>query len=65
MTPRYTPNLTLPNIHPQSVAVAFDAPPIVTDVGLLGLRDLDVKLGYLADLVVPPPLPALPGLYHP
>ena len=50
MTPRYTPYLNLPGIHPQGVAIAFDAPPIVTDTGLLGLRDLDVKLGYLADL---------------
>jgi hypothetical protein len=50
MTPRYTPYLNLPDIHRQPVAVAFDAPPIVTDTGLLGLRDLDVKLGYLADL---------------
>jgi len=50
MTPRYTPYLTLPDIHPQPVAIAFDSPPIVTDTGLLGLRDLDVNLGYLADL---------------
>jgi hypothetical protein len=50
MTPRYTPYISLPDIHPQPVAIAFDSPPIVTDTGLLGLRDLDVKLGYLADL---------------
>jgi hypothetical protein len=50
MTPRYSPCITLPDIHRQPVAVAFDAPPIVTDAGLLGLRDLDQKLGYLADL---------------
>jgi Transposase DDE domain group 1 len=50
MTPRYSPHLNLPDIHPQGVAIAFDAPPIVSDTGLLGLRDLDQKLGYLADL---------------
>src|SRR4051812_19805243 len=50
MTPRYTPYLNLPDIHPQGVTIAFDAPPIVADTGLLGLRDLDQKLGYLADL---------------
>ena len=50
MTPRYSPHLTLPNVHRQAVAVAFDAPDIVTDTGLLTLRDLDRRLGYLADL---------------
>jgi hypothetical protein len=50
MTPRYTPYLNLPAIHRQGVAIAFDAPPIVSDTGLLGLRELDQKLGYLADL---------------
>jgi hypothetical protein len=50
MTPRYSPYLNLPGIHRQPVAVAFDAPPIVADTGLLGLRDLDQKLGYIADL---------------
>jgi hypothetical protein len=50
MTPRYTPHLILPNIHRQPVAIAFDSPPIVADTGLLGLRELDQQLGYLADL---------------
>lgn len=60
MTPRYTPYLNLPDIHPQGVAIAFDAPPIVTDTGLLGLRDLDQKLGYLADLACRLPDPRSP-----
>src|SRR5207244_8007668 len=50
MTPRYSPHFTLPNVHRQAVAVAFDAPDIVTDTGLLTLRTLDQRLGYLADL---------------
>jgi DDE family transposase len=50
MTPRYTPYINLPGIHRQPVSIAFDSPPIVADTGLLGLRDLDQKLGYLADL---------------
>lgn len=50
MTPRYSPHFTLPDIHRQPVAVAFDAPRIVSDTGLLALRDLDCRLGYLDDL---------------
>jgi hypothetical protein len=50
MTPRYTPHFTFPHLHRQPVAVAFDAPPIVSDTGLLSLRDLDQRLGYLDDL---------------
>jgi len=60
MTPRYTPHLNLPNLHPQGVAIAFDAPPIVTDAGLLGLRDLDQKLGYLGELARRLPDPRCP-----
>ena len=40
MTPRYSPHFTLPDVHRQAVAVAFDAPDIVTDTGLLTLRAL-------------------------
>jgi hypothetical protein len=50
MTPRYSPHFTLPEVHRQPVAVAFDAPDIVTDTGLLTVRALDQRLGYLADL---------------
>jgi hypothetical protein len=50
MTPRYSPHFTLPEVHRQPVAVAFDAPDIVTDTGLLTVRALDKRLGYLADL---------------
>lgn len=60
MTPRYTPYVNLPDLHRQPVAVAFDAPPIVADTGLLGLRDLDQKLGYLADLARRLPDPRSP-----
>ena len=45
MTPRYTPHFTLAGLHRQPVAVAFDAPTIVSDTGLLTLRDLDRRLG--------------------
>jgi hypothetical protein len=50
MTPRHTPHFTLAKAHRQPVAVAFDGPDIVSDTGLLTLRDLDRRLGYLADL---------------
>jgi hypothetical protein len=50
MTPRYSPHFTISEIHPQPVGVAFDAPPVVSDTGLLTVRCLDQRLGYLADL---------------
>src|SRR6516225_5947503 len=50
MTPRYSPHFSLTGLHRQPVAVAFDAPPIVSDTGLLSVRSLDNRLGYLADL---------------
>ncbi|MBV8784845.1 MAG: IS1380 family transposase [Gammaproteobacteria bacterium] len=50
MTPHYTPHFTLSRAHRQPVTVAFDAPDIVSDTGLLTVRDLDQRLGYLADL---------------
>src|SRR5262245_24110757 len=50
MTPRYAPHFTLAQAHRQPVAVAFDAPDSVTDTGLLTVRDLDQRLGYLAEL---------------
>jgi hypothetical protein len=65
MTPRYTPHFTLSRVHRQSVAVAFDAPDIVSDTGLLSVRDLDQRLGYLADLARRLPDPrAQPFLTH-
>lgn len=57
MTPRYTPHFTLAGLHRQPVAVAFDAPRIVSDTGLLTLRYLDCGLGYLADLAARLPDP--------
>src|SRR5271154_1103542 len=60
MTPRYTPHLILPDMLPQPVAIAFDAPPIVVDTGLLGMRCLDQKLGYIADLARRLPDPRSP-----
>src|SRR5437763_6795212 len=50
MTPRYTRHFTLAKAHRQPLAVAFDGPDIVTDTGLLTVRALDQRLGYLADL---------------
>jgi hypothetical protein len=57
MTPRYTPHFSLAGLHRQPVAVAFDAPPLVSDVGLLTVRSLDRRLGYLADLAARLPDP--------
>lgn len=66
MTPRYTPHFTLAQVHRQPVAVAFDAPDIVSDTGLLTVRDLDQRLGYLADLARRLPDPrAQPFVTHP
>jgi len=50
MTPRHTPHFSLARAHRQPVAVAFDGPDLVSDTGLLTVRDLDRRLGYLADL---------------
>ena len=50
MTPRRSPDLTFSGLDRQQVEVVFDAPDIVSDTGLLTLRDLDLQLGYLADL---------------
>jgi hypothetical protein len=50
MTPACSPHFIFPEIHRQPVAVAFDAPDIVSDTGLLTVRALDQRLGYLADL---------------
>ena len=50
LTPPYSPHLTLPAVHRQPVAVVFAAPDLVSDTGLLTVRDLDQRLGYLADL---------------
>ncbi len=57
MATRSTPDLTFSDLHPQAVEVAFDAPEIVSDTGLLSLRDLDRRLGYLADLAQRLPAP--------
>jgi hypothetical protein len=66
MTPRYTPHFTLSQVHRQPLAVAFDAPDIVSDTGLLTVRDLDQRLGYLADLAQRLPDPrAQPFVTHP
>jgi hypothetical protein len=42
--------LTLWDIGKQQVTVAFDAGPIVTDVGLLAIRELDRHLGVVSGL---------------
>jgi DDE family transposase len=42
--------LTLWDLGPQQVTVAFDGGSLVTDAGLLALRALDKELGVLADL---------------
>jgi hypothetical protein len=60
MTPRTTPHFTLAKAHQQPVAVAFDGPDIVSDTGLLTVRDLDQRLGYLADLARRLPDPRAP-----
>lgn len=45
-----SPELTFSRVRRQDGAVAFDAPDIASDAGLLTLRELDRRLGYLADL---------------
>ena len=50
MTTASSPELTCSPVARQAVTVAFDAPDIVSDTGLLTLRELDRRLGYLADL---------------
>jgi hypothetical protein len=57
MTPCYSPHFILSDVQRQPVAVAFDSPPIVADTGLLTLRCLDQRLGYLADLAARLPDP--------
>jgi Transposase DDE domain group 1 len=65
MTPRFTPHLSFWNLHRQPVTVTFDAPDMVSDTGLLTLRDLDKRLGYLADLAQRLPDPrAQPFVIH-
>src|SRR6516164_4961430 len=65
MTPRSTPHFTLARAHRQPIAVAFDGPDIVTDTGLLTVRDLDQRLGYRADLARRLPDPrAQPFVIH-
>ncbi len=47
MTPRYSPHFTLPEVHRQPVAVAFDAPVIVSRHRPAHAScDLDRRLGY-------------------
>lgn len=57
---RSTPELTVWDRPGQRVTVAFDAPDIVSDTGLLTVRDLDTRLGYLADLAARLPDPRAP-----
>lgn len=65
MTPRFTPHLSFWKRQRQQVTVTFDAPDIVSDTGLLTLRDLDKGLGYLADLAQRLPDPrAQPYVTH-
>src|SRR5437660_8290843 len=45
-----TPPITLPQPGPQQLQITFDGPPIVSDAGLLAVRDLDRRLGVLAGL---------------
>src|SRR5437879_12248825 len=47
---RSAAHFSLAAVHRQPVTVVFDAPDIVSDTGLLAVRDLDQRLGYLADL---------------
>jgi hypothetical protein len=66
MTARTAADLSFAAVDRQAVAVRFDAPAIVSDAGLLSLRQLDVHLGYLADLARRLPDPRDPErLTHP
>jgi hypothetical protein len=44
------PQVTLDQPGPQQLKITFDGPRIVSDVGLLAVRDLDRRLGVLAGL---------------
>jgi Transposase DDE domain group 1 len=44
------PHVTLDHPGPQQLQITFDGPRIVSDVGLLAVRDLDRRLGVLAGL---------------
>jgi Transposase DDE domain group 1 len=50
MTPDTVGELTFLGRCRQPLSVVFDGPDIVTDTGLLALRDLDQRLGYLTAL---------------
>jgi Transposase DDE domain group 1 len=50
MTQRSCTDLTFFSRARQQVSVAFDGPDIVSDTGLLTLRDLDRRLGFLEEL---------------
>jgi hypothetical protein len=50
MTPSCTPELSFSDPSRPPAHVVCDAPDLVSDTGLLTLRDLDLRLGYLDDL---------------
>jgi len=55
-----TPHVTLDHLGTQPVFVTFDGPRLVTDAGLLAVRDLDRRLGVLAGLAEAFPDPRAP-----
>jgi hypothetical protein len=55
-----TPHVTLRHAGPQQVLVTFDGPRLVSDAGLLAVRDLDRRLGVLAGLAEAFPDPRAP-----
>lgn len=57
-------DLTFWDLPRQPVTVVFDGPPMVTDTGLLTLRLLDKRLGYLDDLADRLPDPRCPKFIH-
>src|SRR5579872_778097 len=54
------PHVTLDPTGPQQLLVTFDGPTVVTDAGLLAVRDLDRRLGVLAGLAEGFPDPRAP-----
>jgi hypothetical protein len=64
MTTERKDHLTLWNVGPQRVHVAFDGGRIVSDAGLLAVRALEKPLGVIAELAQRLPDPRSPKFIH-
>src|SRR5450631_1270715 len=64
MTTERKDHLTLWNVGPQQLHVAFDGGRIVSDAGLLAVRALEKPLGVIAELAQRLPDPRSPKFIH-